>query len=126
MEINDRINQIIEHEHLSVAAFARKIGIGDQTVRSVCVLRRNKPGFEFLSNLIQTFEWLDPKWLLTGEGSMERAKCDSAEPRNNGSLIELIEYLREKDRRIEQLIEKNTELKLKWEIYSGRTQSERL
>lgn len=68
MEINDRINQIIEHEHLSVAAFARKIGIGDQTVRSVCVLRRNKPGFEFLSNLIQTFEWLDPKWLLTGEG----------------------------------------------------------
>lgn len=126
MEINDRINQIIEHEHLSVAAFARKIGIGDQTVRSVCVLRRNKPGFEFLSNLIQTFEWLDPKWLLTGEGSMVRKNCDATEPRSGNSLIELIEYLREKDRRIEQLIEKNTELKLKWEIYSGRTQSERL
>ena len=104
MEINDRINQIIEHEHLSVAAFARKIGIGDQTVRSVCVLRRNKPGFEFLSNLIQTFEWLDSKWLLTGEGSMVRKNCDAAEPRSGNSLIELIEYLREKDRRIEQLL----------------------
>lgn len=122
MDINDRINQIIEHEHLSVAAFARKIGVGDQTVRSVCVLRRNKPGFEFLSNLIQTFEWIDPKWLLTGEGSMKRNNDAQAEQRTGGSLIELIEYLREKDRRIEQLIEKNAELKMKWEIYSGRTQ----
>lgn len=122
MDINDRINQIIEHEHLSVAAFARKIGVGDQTVRSVCVLRRNKPGFEFLSNLIQTFEWIDPKWLLTGEGSMKRKNDEAAEHSAGGSLIELIEYLREKDRKIELLIEKNAELKMKWEIYSGRTQ----
>ena len=42
MDIADRINQIIEHEDLSIAAFARKINVGDQTVRSVCVLRRNK------------------------------------------------------------------------------------
>lgn len=122
MEINDRINQIIEHEHLSIAAFARKIGIGDQTVRSVCVLRRNKPGYDFLSSLIQTFEWLDPKWLLTGDGNMVRPDDNVVEPRNGNSLIELIEYLKEKDKRIEQLIEKNAELKTKWEIYSGRMQ----
>lgn len=122
MDINDRINKIIEREHLSIAAFARKIGIGDQTVRSVCVMRRNKPGYDFLSSLIQTFEWLDPKWLLTGEGSMERKTDGLANHRNDNSLLELIEYLKEKDKKIEQLIEKNAELKTKWEIYSGRMQ----
>lgn len=119
MSINNRINQIIEHEQLSVAAFARKIGIGDQTVRSVCVLQRNKPGYDFLSSLIQTFEWLDPKWLLTGDGEMERKPDEVNIPPSGTSLIELIEYLKEKDKRIEELIEKNAELKTKWEIYTN-------
>lgn len=60
----------MRHENLNVAAFARKINVGDQTVRSVCILKRNKPGYDFIVNLIQTFEWINPYWLLTGEGEM--------------------------------------------------------
>ena len=53
---------------------------------------------------------------------MERKTDGAANHRNENSLIELIEYLKEKDKKIEQLIEKNAELKTKWEIYSGRMQ----
>lgn len=118
MDIADRINQIIDHEGLTVASFARKIGVGDQTVRSVCVLRRNKPGFEFLSNLIQTFEWLNPVWVLTGKGSMEM--CNGENSKNDvQSLSELVNYLREKDEKIERLIEEKTTWRLKYEMSTG-------
>lgn len=110
MDINERILKIIEHEHLNIASFARKIGIGDQTVRAVCVMKRNKPSFEFLSRIVQTFVWLNPSWLLTGEGDMEVSE-NSIEPLgtpHNANLKELISYLREKDAKIEKLIAEKT------------------
>lgn len=118
MDIAERINQIIDREGLTVASFARKIGVGDQTVRSVCVLKRNKPGFEFLSNLVQTFEWLNPVWVLTGKGEMEinRDKNDGVDV---DSIAELVKYLKEKDEKIERLIEEKTTWKLKYEMTSG-------
>lgn len=102
MTINDRLNKIIERENLTVASFARKIDIGDQTVRSVCVMKRNKPSFEFLSKVVQTFDWLDPRWLLIGEGSMERSENEKMDNRASGGrpsrdIVEIIKYMREKD-----------------------------
>ncbi len=70
MDICDRINEIIKHENLNIASFARKIGIGDQTVRGVVAMRRNKPGFDFIMKIVQTFDWLNAHWLITGEGDM--------------------------------------------------------
>jgi len=128
MTINDRIVAIIEHENLTVASFARKLSIGDQTVRSVCVLRRNKPSFEFLSKIIQTFEWLNPKWLLIGEGDMEAPTeplSDASELKSiSHNLSDLIKYIREKDdsiikykdEKIEQLLRESTEWRIKYEM----------
>lgn len=131
MMINDRINKIIERENLTVASFARKINVGDQTVRSVCVMKRNNPSYEFIAKIVQTFDWLNPRWLLTGEGDMEiankesRARCFYEEnPSRN--MIELINYMREKDinfdknirekdRRIEQLIAESTTWRIRFE-----------
>lgn len=118
MDIAERINQIIDREGLTVASFARKIGVGDQTVRSVCVLKRNKPGFEFLSNLIQTFEWLNAVWVLTGKGEMV-LDSDRNERCSGDSVAELVKYLREKDEKIERLIEEKTTWKIKYEMTSG-------
>lgn len=70
MDICDRINEIIKHENLNIASFARKIGIGGQTVRGVVAMRRNKPGFDFIMKIVQTFDWLNAHWLITGEGDM--------------------------------------------------------
>lgn len=116
MSINDRILQISKREGLSIAAFARKIQIADQTVRSVSVLQRNKPGYEFLANLVRAFEWLNPTWLLTGDGDMiiesNRGEIDCGKDQN---LKQLIDYLRERDDKIEKLIEEKTTWKILYE-----------
>ncbi len=122
----------MEHENLTVASFSRRLGIGDQTVRSVCVLQRNKPGFDFLSKIIQTFEWLNPKWLLTGEGEMELAEGSNDPDLKSVShnLSELIKYIREKDdtvikdkdEKIERLIRESTEWRIKYEMCVNRPQ----
>lgn len=116
MDINERIVKIINHEGLSIAAFARTINIADQTVRSVCVMRRNKPSFDFLSNIVQTFAWVNPRWLLTGNGEMERDDCGlSPVEAGDKNMKELINYLKEKDRRIEELVEERTRWRVLYE-----------
>lgn len=111
MDICDRINEIIKHENLNIASFARKIGIGDQTVRGVVAMRRNKPGFDFIMKIAQTFDWLNAHWLITGEGDMI---CENLLTIGGGkedpSIEALLTLIREKDERIEQLIRENAAL----------------
>lgn len=120
MDICDRINQIIEREGLSVASFARRIGAGDQTVRGIVAQRRNKPGYDLILKIAQTFEWLNINWLITGEGEMvdKKAEPNMANQTNecisNDSMLEFINYLREKDIKIEQLIEEKSMWKHKY------------
>ena len=120
MEICDRINKIIEHEGPTTASFARKIGVGDQTVRSVVVLKRNKPGYEFILKIAQTFEWLNIEWLITGIGEMEtknggeNIKHIETTTQINDTLNNLINYLREKDNKIERLIEEKSMWQFKY------------
>lgn len=120
MDICDRINQIIEREGLTTASFARKIGVGDQTVRSVVVLKRNKPGYDFLLKITQTFEWLNIRWLITGLGDMELKKeVENDNTHNYDTQLRsisnnLIDYLHEKDNKIEKLIEEKSMWKYKY------------
>ncbi len=124
--ISDRINQIIEKEGLTISSFARRINIADQTVRAVCSLHRNKPGYDFLASIIHTFEWLNAEWLITGNGDMVKSNdsckdaeryriCSSGDP-----MKELVSYLREKDEQIKNLIEEKTEWRVKYEISQRR------
>ena len=115
MDIIERLQKIIEHEQLSIPAFARKIGVVDQTVRGIVVQKRNKPGFDMLVKILQTFDWLNAEWLITGKGEMIKQET-TAKTENSPSLTELIQYLREKDLKIEKLIEEKTELKIKFEM----------
>lgn len=70
-DIIDRINYLIEKEGFTVASFSKKIGIKDQTIRNSVVQRKNKPSYEVLCAICQSFNWLNARWLLTGEGEME-------------------------------------------------------
>ncbi|ROT16022.1 hypothetical protein [uncultured Muribaculum sp.] len=112
MDICDRINEIIKHENLNIASFARKIGIGDQTVRGVVAMRRNKPGFDFIMKIVQTFDWLNAHWLITGEGDMicENLLTMEGGGKESPSIEALLTLIREKDKRIEQLIRENATL----------------
>ncbi|MBR5860333.1 MAG: hypothetical protein IKY71_03190 [Bacteroidaceae bacterium] len=117
MEIIERVQKIIDKEGLNVSSFAKRIGVVDQTVRGIVVQRRNKPGFDLIVRILQTFNWVNAEWLLLGVGDMVKAsdggKQDNVE---NYSMNELVHYLREKDIKIEKLIEEKTELKVLYEL----------
>lgn len=68
-----------------------------------------------MAKILQTFTWVDAEWLITGKGEMIKQKT-TTQTENSPSLAELIQYLREKDLKIERLIEEKTELKVKFEM----------
>lgn len=102
---------IIEKEGLNVSSFSRKIGVGDQTIRGIVVLHRNKPGYDVILKIAQTFAWLNLEWLIIGVGDMEKTpqymQVETSDDEEK-SLKILVDYLREKDRTIERLIEERT------------------
>lgn len=114
MNIIDRLQQVIEHEGLTVASFAKKIGVGDQTIRGIVIQKRNNPGYELIYKISQAFDWLNIEWLITGEGEMTKSSKEDNELTKN-STTEIISYIREKDQKIEQLIEEKAVLKFKYE-----------
>lgn len=70
MESNNifgRISYIIEKEGLNISSFAKRIGVGDQTIRNIITYHRSNPGYEVLLKIVQTFDWVDANWLLSGE-----------------------------------------------------------
>ncbi|WP_352420970.1 hypothetical protein [Proteiniphilum sp.] len=76
--IFDRIAQIIEIECNGIPAqFARKIGSKDQTVRNIVVNRRSYPGYEMILKIIQSIDWLNPDWLITGRGEMRKGNAEN-------------------------------------------------
>jgi hypothetical protein len=143
-EINDRIVKIMNEAGLTPAAFARETGIGDQTVRQVLVAKRNKPGFDFLAKVVLTFKWVNAYWLLTGEGD-ERIPEHQPEVQKPVEVVaqpmtpapapqpqtpsvpdsfsvdtNLLIYIREKDRRIEELVEQATIWKMRYMDLTNR------
>lgn len=117
MEIVERIQQIIDHENLNISSFAKKIGVVDQTIRGIVIQKRNKPGYDLIVKILQTFNWVDPEWLILGKGEIQKAnKGTGNSVYDTASLKELIDYLKEKDDKIEKLIEEKTELKIKYNM----------
>ena len=116
MDIIERLQELITSEGLTVSGFAKKLGVVDQTIRGIVIQKRNKPSFDLLVKIIQTFDWINAEWLLTGNGEMRKSGRTTSSP----DLFELIQYLREKDEKIEKLIEEKTELKIKFDIASQK------
>ncbi len=116
MDIIERLQEVINYEGITVSAFARKIGVVDQTIRGIVVQKRNKPSFDILEKIIQTFDWINAEWLLTGKGDMVKAKSCENKEIYPPETFELIKYLREKDKKIEKLIEEKTELRIKFDL----------
>ena len=118
MDVIERLQKIIDEEGLTIPAFARKIGVVDQTIRGIVVQKRNKPGYDVLVKILQTFNWINAEWLITGKGEMRKSNPEE-NSEDSQQLIELIKYLREKDEKIEKLIEEKTELRIKYDIMSN-------
>ena len=116
MEIVERIQKIMEKEGLNVASFARKVGVVDQTIRGIVVQRRNKPGFDLIVRILQTFVWVNAEWLILGVGEMSKPEQENVNNSERHSIKDLVMYLKEKDVKIEKLIEEKTEFKVLYEM----------
>lgn len=123
MDIIDRMNAIMAAEEMSVAAFARKLGLADQTIRGIVIQRRNKPGFDILSKIIEIFPHVSAEWLLTGRGVMIKSSS-AARPEADGVETELFQYIKDKDDKIERLLLENLHLKSKLVTQSGDRRDE--
>lgn len=60
-----RLEQLMENQQLSAAAFAEKIGVQRSSVSHI-LSRRNKPSLEFILKVQAEFAEADFDWLLLG------------------------------------------------------------
>ncbi|MEL7586347.1 MAG: helix-turn-helix transcriptional regulator [Prolixibacteraceae bacterium] len=67
--MNNRIKRFMEYKGLSPSELADAIGVQRSNITHV-LQGRNKPGFQFINKMLETFPGLNAKWLLTGEGEM--------------------------------------------------------
>ncbi len=123
MGIIERIQKIMEKEGLNVASFARRVGVVDQTIRGIVVQRRNKPGFDLIVRILQTFAWVNAEWLILGVGEMSKPEQENVSNQEQYSIKDLVMYLKEKDVKIEKLIEEKTEFKVLYEMAKKELES---
>jgi len=67
--MNNRIRQFMDYKELSSSELADSIGVQRSNVTHV-LQGRNKPGFLFISKLLETYPDVNAKWLITGQGNM--------------------------------------------------------
>ena len=69
--MKEQIQEILKRENITSSQFADKIGVQRSSVSHV-ISGRNKPGFEFIRRVIESFPDINADWLLTGTGEMYR------------------------------------------------------
>lgn len=71
--MQDQIQEILRREDLSSSQFADRIGVQRSSVSHV-LSGRNKPGFDFIHKILESFPELNADWLITGNGEMYKGK----------------------------------------------------
>src|SRR5512133_1262871 len=71
--MKDRITQFLNKEGISPAEFADKIGVQRSSVSHV-LNGRNYPSASFIQKMLGSYNKLNPRWLLLGEGAMTEIK----------------------------------------------------
>jgi transcriptional regulator with XRE-family HTH domain len=67
--MKDRILKLLAEEKISASEFADKMGIQRSNVSHI-LNGRNNPGYSFIQKILETFPLINPRWLITGEGSI--------------------------------------------------------
>jgi len=65
--MNQRLQTLLEIEHLSPAQFADSLGIQRGGVSHI-LSGRNKPSFDFLEKVLRKYQNINAEWLITGNG----------------------------------------------------------
>ena len=67
--MNNRLEQFLAAENISQSQFADTINVARASVSHI-LAGRNKPGWDFLNNMMSHYPNLNIEWLLTGTGKM--------------------------------------------------------
>ncbi len=70
-EINIRLRLILDKEELTSSQFANIVGYRPSSISHI-LSGRNKPGFDFIQEILKKFDTINPEWLILGRGEMYR------------------------------------------------------
>lgn len=71
-ELNKRIVELMTRFNHSKSSLANALGVSLPLITHITT-GRNKPGIDILQKVLTTFDQIDPRWLLLGEGTMIKA-----------------------------------------------------
>ncbi len=100
-EIDKRLREIQKHYNLkSYAQFAELVGISHQTASNY-LKGKQKPDFQKIALILQSFDKIDANWLILGKGEMFLTQKATITDEN---LTDLIKLQREKIQSLEKEI----------------------
>ena len=67
--MNSRIKLFLDYKDLTHVEFANSIGVQPSNITHV-LQGRNKPGFQFIANMLNIYPEINARWLITGIGDM--------------------------------------------------------
>ncbi|MBS4012359.1 MAG: helix-turn-helix transcriptional regulator [Bacteroidetes bacterium] len=70
IEINKRIEVLIQNLGLNINSFSKKIGIQNNVTIGNIIKGRQSPGYTTIMMILKTFPNLNTDWLIKGEGNM--------------------------------------------------------
>lgn len=71
--MKDRILQFLSAEKISPAEFADKIGVQRSSMSHI-LNGRNYPSATFIQKMLQSYPFLNPRWLMIGDGNMNSGR----------------------------------------------------
>jgi len=69
--IDKRLRLLLENERLTSSQFAKIVGYRPSSISHI-LSGRNKPGFDFIQEILKKFDKINPEWLILGRGEMYR------------------------------------------------------
>ena len=87
MDLNSRVQKIINYSELSSSEFADEIGVQRSNISHV-LSGRNKPSLDFLMKIKDRFPEIQWEWLIEGKGAMIFSENEAASTPSSYSLEE--------------------------------------
>ncbi|QOR74304.1 helix-turn-helix transcriptional regulator [Cruoricaptor ignavus] len=91
MNINQRIEKIMQYSELSPTEFAEAVDVQRSSISHI-TSGRNKPSLEFITKIKARFPEIEWDWLINGEGDMLK-KSEEDKPQKPASLPDLFSLI---------------------------------
>jgi len=91
MTVNQRIEELMNYLGMNPNSFSKSIGLTGNSTISRIIKGKTTPSYETLSLIYTKYDWVDVRWLMTGDGEMIRS---DQEPKDESLdvLKDKIEY----------------------------------